>query len=103
MATWNFPSFNNKNFVGQVIFFEVIKLGYDSDCLCFQTGELKEYDTHKEMTSDVVCMALGNAPSGEQMSRFLAVGLADNTVRIISLDPDVSQPSFMYVKSLFLK
>uniref|UniRef100_A0A1B6GN54 Uncharacterized protein n=3 Tax=Cuerna arida TaxID=1464854 RepID=A0A1B6GN54_9HEMI len=52
------------------------------------TGELKEYDTHKEMASDVVCMALGNAPSGEQMSRFLAVGLADNTVRIISLDPD---------------
>lgn len=48
------------------------------------------------MTSDVVCMALGNAPSGEQMSRFLAVGLADNTVRIISLDPDVSQPSFIY-------
>lgn len=100
---WNFLSFNNKNFVGQVIFFEVIKLGYDSDCLCFQTGELKEYDTHKEMTSDVVCMALGNAPSGEQMSRFLAVGLADNTVRIISLDPDVSQPSFICVKSLFLK
>lgn len=55
------------------------------------------------MTSDVVCMALGNAPSGEQMSRFLAVGLADNTVRIISLDPDVSHPSFMYVKTLFLK
>lgn len=53
------------------------------------------------MTSDVVCMALGNAPSGEQMSRFLAVGLADNTVRIISLDPDVSQPFFMHVKSFF--
>lgn len=52
------------------------------------TGQLKEYDQHKEMASDVVCMALGNAPSGEQMSRFLAVGLADNTVRIISLDPD---------------
>lgn len=53
------------------------------------------------MTSDVVCMALGNAPSGEQMSRFLAVGLADNTVRIISLDPDVSQPSFIYVFIVF--
>ena len=42
------------------------------------------------MPSDVVCMALANAPSGEQMSRFLAVGLNDNTVRIISLDPSVS-------------
>lgn len=51
------------------------------------TGLLKEYDKHKEMESDVLCMALGNAPSGEQMSRFLAVGLSDNTVRIISLDP----------------
>ena len=43
------------------------------------------------MSSDVVCMALASVPSGEQRSRFLAVGLADNTVRIISLDPTVSQ------------
>lgn len=42
------------------------------------------------MPSDVVCMALANAPSGEQMSRFLAVGLNDNTVRIVSLDPSVN-------------
>ncbi len=39
------------------------------------------------MSSDVVCMALASVPAGEQRSRFLAVGLADNTVRIISLDP----------------
>ncbi len=42
------------------------------------------------MSADVVCMALANVPSGEQRSRFLAVGLADNTVRIISLEPNVS-------------
>jgi splicing factor 3B subunit 3 len=42
------------------------------------------------MTSEVVCMALANVPFGEQRSRFLAVGLADNTVRVISLDPNVS-------------
>ena len=42
------------------------------------------------MTAEVVCMALANVPSGEQRSRFLAVGLADNTVRVISLDPNVS-------------
>lgn len=35
-------------------------------------------------------MALANVPLGEQRCRFLAVGLADNTVRIISLDPAVS-------------
>lgn len=40
------------------------------------------------MNSDVVCMALGNVHPGEQRSWFLAVGLADNTVRIISLDPN---------------
>lgn len=33
-------------------------------------------------------MALGQVPEGEQRSWFLAVGLADNTVRIISLDPN---------------
>ena len=42
------------------------------------------------MSADVVCMALGPVPPGEQRSRFLAVGLSDNTVRIISLDPNVS-------------
>nr|CAH7759750.1 unnamed protein product [Callosobruchus chinensis] len=39
------------------------------------------------MDSDVLCMALANVPPGEQRSWFLAVGLADSTVRIISLDP----------------
>lgn len=52
------------------------------------------------MNSDVLCMALANAPSGEQMSRFLAVGLTDETVRIISLDTTVS---FYYLMNfLFL-
>lgn len=46
------------------------------------------------MTAEVVCMALANVPSGEQRSRFLAVGLADNTVRVISLDPNVSYYSW---------
>lgn len=32
-------------------------------------------------------MALGTVPAGEQRYLFLAVGLSDNTVRIISLDP----------------
>jgi len=46
------------------------------------------------MTAEVVCMALANVPSGEQRSRFLAVGLADNTVRVISLDPNVISLKF---------
>lgn len=55
-----------------------------------QTGQLNEYTERKEMSADVVCMALGKVPVGEQRCRFLAVGLSDNTVRIISLDPTVS-------------
>lgn len=51
---------------------------------------MNEYTERKDMSADVVCMALASVPSGEQRSRFLAVGLADNTVRIISLDPNVS-------------
>lgn len=39
------------------------------------------------MPSEVLCMALGTVPAGEQRYLFLAVGLSDNTVRIISLDP----------------
>lgn len=55
-----------------------------------QSGQLNEYTERKEMSADVVCMSLANVPPGEQRSRFLAVGLVDNTVRIISLDPSVS-------------
>ncbi|CAH8491836.1 unnamed protein product [Dicrocoelium dendriticum] len=51
------------------------------------TGQLNEYTERKEMPTDVICMALGRIPASEQRSRFLAVGLADNTVRILSLDP----------------
>ena len=48
------------------------------------------------MSSDVQCMALGTVPTGEQRSRFLAIGLSDNTVRVISLDPqDCLQPLSM--------
>jgi len=58
-------------------------------CVLFQTGQLNEYTERKEMSFSVICMALGRVPAGEQRSRFLAVGLADNTIRIISLQPQV--------------
>lgn len=61
---------------GELIYFEM-----DS------AGQLNEYADRKEMPSDVLCMALGSVPSGEQRTRFLAVGLSDGTVRVISLDP----------------
>ena len=42
------------------------------------------------MSADVICMVLGRVPVSEQRNRFLAVGLTDNTVHVISLDPAVS-------------
>ncbi|EDO49217.1 predicted protein [Nematostella vectensis] len=61
---------------GEVVYFEM-----DS------SGQLNEYTERKEMSADVQCMALGTILHGELRSRFLAIGLSDNTVRIISLDP----------------
>uniref|UniRef100_A0A667XXX1 Splicing factor 3B subunit 3 n=1 Tax=Myripristis murdjan TaxID=586833 RepID=A0A667XXX1_9TELE len=67
-----------------------------SDLHALVQGQLNEYTERKEMSADVVCMSLANVPPGEQRSRFLAVGLVDNTVRIISLDPsDCLQPLSM--------
>ena len=50
-------------------------------------GQLNEYTERKDMGADVVCMALASVPAGELRTRFLAVGLNDDTVRIVSLDP----------------
>lgn len=48
------------------------------------------------MTSEILCMTLGTVQPGAQKSWFLAVGLLDNTVRIISLDPsDCLKPRSM--------
>jgi splicing factor 3B subunit 3 len=51
------------------------------------TGQLNEYTERKDMGAEVICMALASVPAGELRTRFLAVGLNDDTVRIISLDP----------------
>lgn len=47
-------------------------------------------------------MALGSVATGEQRAWFLAVGLNDNTVRIISLDPSVRITLIMINKLNFL-
>ncbi|KAJ6220955.1 hypothetical protein RDWZM_006767 [Blomia tropicalis] len=52
------------------------------------SGQLNEYTERKDMNCEVICMALGDVPPGEQRSHFLAIGLSDNTVRIISLEPN---------------
>ncbi|KAJ3669496.1 hypothetical protein LUZ60_011446 [Juncus effusus] len=61
---------------GELIYFEMDMM-----------GQLIEADKH-EMPGDVACLAIAPVPEGRQRSRFLAVGSYDNTIRILSLDPD---------------
>ncbi|KAL6126564.1 hypothetical protein ACLB2K_074611 [Fragaria x ananassa] len=61
---------------GELIYFEVD-----------MTGQLVEVEKH-ELSGDVACLDIAPVPEGRQRSRFLAVGSYDNTIRILSLDPD---------------
>ncbi|KAF1745117.1 hypothetical protein MXB_2594 [Myxobolus squamalis] len=59
-------------------------------------GQLNEYSERREMPNLVLSLALGPIPPGQVRSRFLAVTLADQTVRMVSLDPnDCLQPLSM--------
>ncbi|KIP06506.1 hypothetical protein PHLGIDRAFT_128225 [Phlebiopsis gigantea 11061_1 CR5-6] len=51
-------------------------------------GQLNEYQERKAMGSTVLAMSVGEVPEGRQRTPFLAVGCEDQTVRIISLDPE---------------
>ncbi|PWN37092.1 putative splicing factor 3B subunit 3 [Meira miltonrushii] len=51
-------------------------------------GQLNEYQDRKAVGSSVLTMSLGEVPEGRQRTPYLAVGCQDQTVRIISLDPD---------------
>ena len=63
---------------------------------------MNEYTERKEMAAEIVCMSLGSVPPGEQRSRFLAVGLADQTVRVISLDPSVNCFHVLYFIYIYI-
>ncbi|KAF9050403.1 CPSF A subunit region-domain-containing protein [Panaeolus papilionaceus] len=51
-------------------------------------GQLNEYQDRKAMGSTVLALSIGEVPEGRQRTKYLAVGCEDQTVRIISLDPD---------------
>ncbi|KAI9090485.1 CPSF A subunit region-domain-containing protein [Phlyctochytrium arcticum] len=53
-----------------------------------QSGQLNEYQERKEMAGAITSLSIGPIPDGRQRSPFLAVGCDDNTVRVLSLDPD---------------
>ncbi|KZV82735.1 hypothetical protein EXIGLDRAFT_742284 [Exidia glandulosa HHB12029] len=51
-------------------------------------GQLNEYQDRKAMGSVVLALSMAEVPEGRQRTPYLAVGCEDQTVRIISLDPD---------------
>lgn len=87
VSTWTAPSTislaasNNRQLVismqgGIVVYFEL-----DA------SGKLREVEK-REMEQEVMCMDIAAVPEGRNRSRFLAVGCFDNTVRVLSLDPE---------------
>ncbi|KAI9302123.1 CPSF A subunit region-domain-containing protein [Cunninghamella echinulata] len=62
---------------GELIYFELDNM-----------GQLNEHQDRKQMSSGITCLALGDVPNGRQRYPQLAVGCDDQTVRILSLDPD---------------
>ncbi|KAG7446535.1 uncharacterized protein BT62DRAFT_994128 [Guyanagaster necrorhizus] len=53
-------------------------------------GQLNEYQDRKAMGSTVLALSIGEVPEGRQRTPFLAVGCEDQTVRVISLDPETT-------------
>lgn len=51
-------------------------------------GQLNEYQDRKALGAAVLTMGIAEVPEGRLRSPFLAVGCQDQTVRIISLDPE---------------
>ncbi|KAI8824396.1 CPSF A subunit region-domain-containing protein [Fimicolochytrium jonesii] len=62
---------------GELVYFELDR-----------SGQLNEYQDRKEFAAPITALSIGPIPEGRQRSSFLAVGCEDNTVRVISLDPD---------------
>ncbi|KAI9208104.1 CPSF A subunit region-domain-containing protein [Polychytrium aggregatum] len=62
---------------GEIVYFEL-----DA------SGQLNEYQDRKELAASITALTLGPIPDGRIRTKFLSVGCSDNTVRVISLDPD---------------
>ncbi|POY74330.1 hypothetical protein BMF94_2524 [Rhodotorula taiwanensis] len=62
---------------GEIVYFEL-----DMD------GQLNEYQERRPMGAEILALAIAEVPEGRQRTPYLAVGCADSTVRIISLDPE---------------
>ncbi|KAJ2999724.1 Splicing factor 3B subunit 3 [Globomyces sp. JEL0801] len=62
---------------GELVYFELDK-----------AGNLNEFQERKQMNTQITSLAMSPIPDGRQRALFLAVGGEDNTVRVLSLDPN---------------
>ncbi|GAA5996109.1 U2 snRNP complex subunit RSE1 [Rhodotorula paludigena] len=62
---------------GEIVYFEL-----DMD------GQLNEFQERRAMGAEILALSIAEVPEGRQRTPYLAVGCADNTVRVISLDPE---------------
>lgn len=53
-----------------------------------QDGQLNEYQERVPMSAHVLTLSIGPVPPGRLRTPYLAVGCADQTVRLYSLDPE---------------
>ncbi|CEH18667.1 pre-mrna-splicing factor rse1 [Ceraceosorus bombacis] len=51
-------------------------------------GQLNEYQERKSVGARVLTLSIADVPEGRQRTPYLAVGCDDQTVRVVSLDPD---------------
>ncbi|CAN6637597.1 pre-mRNA-splicing factor Rse1p [Trichomonascus vanleenenianus] len=52
-----------------------------------EDGELNEFNERPEVSGGIACLSVGDVPEGRLRSSLLAVGCANETIRIYSLDP----------------
>ncbi|ORX55119.1 hypothetical protein DM01DRAFT_1407145 [Hesseltinella vesiculosa] len=62
---------------GELVYFELDNM-----------GQLNEHSEHKQMSTFVTSLALGDVPEGRTRFPHVAVGCDDQTVRILNLDPE---------------
>ena len=70
---------------GQIVYFELDQ----------NTGLLNEIKT-EFFHVEVKCIDIGEVPEGRLRSKFMVAGFLDNTVKILSLEPD--QPDYFLHK-----
>ena len=73
---------NERQVVVALDSYELVYFELDMD------NQLNEYQARGDMRAPVMALGLGACPAGRQRSPYVAVGCADPSVRIVSLEPE---------------